>query len=114
MEVFSLLALIITLIGVETVILLARSSLKFTKGEIQKITSNFVWGTIFMFGAMLAQFQVEFFTLSRTPIDVVKYILMFVGFSYYLHASFRIYRMSKVLGFASKDIPEKLKRILKS
>lgn len=112
--IYSFLVSIIALIGFVTVILLSRSSLRFTKGEIQKITSDFVWGTIFMFGGMVAQTMVDLLDLTKTPIDMAKYLFMLIGFSYYFLASYRIHKMSNVLGFASKDMPKKLKRILKS
>jgi hypothetical protein len=111
---FSLLSLTNVLLGFIIVIFLSYSNLKFTKGEIQRIINNFVWGTILMFGAMTAQFQVEFFNLAETPIDIIRYIFFFGSLAYYLAASFEIYKMSKVLGFASEEMPEKLKKVLKS
>jgi hypothetical protein len=111
---FSFLGLITALLGFVTVIFLSLSNPNFTKGEFQKIINYFIWGTIFMFGAMASQFQVEVFNLAKTLIDAIKYIFMVAGFSCYLFASYRIYRISKVIGFASKELPEKLKKILKS
>jgi len=111
---FSLLASVGPILGFAAVLLLSHSNIKFTKGELQKIIDNFVLGTILMFSAMFAQFQVEFFNLARTLIDVLKYIFIIYGFIFYLLASYEIHKLSKVLGFASKEMPEKLKKILKS
>ncbi|MEM5878880.1 MAG: hypothetical protein QXU74_00075 [Candidatus Aenigmatarchaeota archaeon] len=111
---FQILSLLSSVLAFITVIMFARSNIKFTKGELQEIINYFVWGTIFMFGAMAAQLQVDLFNLSGTPIDMIKYLLLLIGFSYYLLASNRIYKMSKVLGFASEEMPKKLKKVLKS
>jgi len=112
--VFQILSSICSLLAFVTVIYLAKSNIKFTKGELQKIIEDFVWGTIFVFGAMAAQLQVDLLNLVATPIDMIKYILMVIALYFYLTASFKIYRLSKVLGFASEELPRKLKRVLKS
>ncbi|MEM5773347.1 MAG: hypothetical protein QXL86_03970 [Candidatus Aenigmatarchaeota archaeon] len=112
--IFQILSLLSSLLAFITVILLARSNIKFTKGELQRIVEYFVWGTIFMFGAMAAQVQVDLLGLKGTPIDLMKYCFMLLGFYCYLTASYRIYELSKVLGFASKELPKKLKKVLKS
>ncbi|MEM5836253.1 MAG: hypothetical protein QXR09_01380 [Candidatus Aenigmatarchaeota archaeon] len=111
---FQILSLLNSILAFITVIIFARSNIKFTKGELQEIINYFVWGTIFMFGGMIAQLEVEFLNLAGTPIDMIKYFLFLGGFSYYLLASFKIHKMSKVLGFASGEMPKKLKKILKS
>ncbi|MEM7821534.1 MAG: hypothetical protein QXX38_01835 [Candidatus Aenigmatarchaeota archaeon] len=111
---FSSLSLICLFVSLLSVSVLLKSSLKFTRGEIQRIVDNFIWGTIFMFGAIVSQFQVEFFNLARTPIDFIKYVFMLSALTLYFIASYEIYRLSKVFGFASEEIPEKLKKILKS
>jgi len=97
-----------------SVLLLARSNVKFTKGELQKTIENFIWGTIFMFGAVSAQAQVDILNLSGTPIDAIKYLFLLIAFVFFFSASYRIHKMSKVFGFASKEMPKKLKRVLKS
>jgi uncharacterized membrane protein YbjE (DUF340 family) len=96
------------------VIYLARSNIKFTKGELQKIIEDFVWGTIFIFGAMAAQLQVDLLKLAGTPIDMIKYFFMIIALYFYFTASYKIHQLSKVLGFASEELPKKLKRVLKS
>jgi hypothetical protein len=102
------------IIGFISVIILSRSNVNFTKGEIQKITSNFAWGTMFMFGSMVSQFLVEYFALIRTPVDLLKYVLMFCGMAFYMFSSYQVYNMSKELGFASSDLPKKLRKVLKA
>jgi hypothetical protein len=112
--IFQILSLICSILTFITVIYLVKSNIKFTKGELQKIIGLFVWGTIFIFGAMTAQLQVDLLNLAGTPIDMIKYFFMIIAFYFYLIASHKIYHLSKVLGFASKELPKKLKRVLKS
>ena len=109
-----LLALCNLIIGFISVIILSRSNVNFTKGDIQKITSNFAWGTMFMFGAMVSQFLVEYFALANTPVDLLKHAMMFFGMAFYMFSSYQVYNMSKELGFASQTLPRKLKKILRA
>lgn len=111
---FQFLSCLSTVLAFITVLILTRSNIKFTKGELQEIINYFVWGTIFMFGAMVAQLQVDILDLTYTPIDMIKYLFLLISFSCYLLASLKIYKMSKVFGFASEDLPKKLKKVLKS
>ena len=110
----SFLALISTLLGFMTVVYLSASNMRFAKGQIQRIIANFIWGTFFMFGAMVSQFYVEFVTLPGTWVNLLKHIFLLGGFLYYFFASYETYKMSRVLGFVGKELPKKLKRILKS
>ena len=110
-QIFSIFCSILAFI---IVVYLARSNIKFTKGELQKIIEDFVWGTIFIFGAMAAQLQVDILNLVGTPIDIIKYIFLIIGLYCYFLASLKIYHLSKVFGFASEEIPKKLKKVLKS
>jgi uncharacterized membrane protein YbjE (DUF340 family) len=112
--IFQILSSICSILAFIIVIYLAKSNIKFTKGELQKIIEHFVWGTIFIFGAMAAQLQVDLLKLAGTPIDMIKYFFMIIAFYFYLIASHKIYQLSKVLGFASEELPKKLKRVLKS
>jgi|GEM_PF-2023096 nucleoside permease NupC len=109
-----ILSLICSLLTFIIVIYLAKSNIKFTKGELQKIIEYFAWGTIFIFGAMAAQLQVDLLKLYGSPIDIIKYFFMIIAFYFYLIASHKIYQLSKVLGFASEELPKKLKKVLKS
>jgi hypothetical protein len=111
---YQILSFFCSVLALIAIIYLLRSRIKFTKGELQEIIKYFVWGTIFMFGAMAAQLLVDIFNLVNTPINVIKYFFTLVGFSFYVFASNRIYKMSKVLGFASEELPRKLKKVLKS
>ena len=112
---FSILVLANTLIGFGAVVILTISNTRFTKGDLQKIISGFIWGTIFMFSSLVALTQIEFFPeLKGTIIDIIRYVFMLIGFSFYFYASYKIYTFSKVMGFASEDMPKKLKRVLKS
>jgi hypothetical protein len=108
-----ILALCNMIIGFFSVIILSRSNMNFTKGEVQKITSNFAWGTMLMFGGLFSQFLVEYFGLGKTPVDLLQHALVLVAMVFYMFSAFQIYNMSKELGFASDDLPKKLKRILK-
>jgi uncharacterized membrane protein YbjE (DUF340 family) len=112
--IFQILSSVCSILAFVTVIYLAKSNIKFTKGELQKIIEHFVWGTIFMFGAMAAQLQVDLLKLAGTLIDFIKYFFMVIACYYYLVASYKIHQLSKVLGFASEELPKKLKRVLKS
>lgn len=111
---FQIMSIFSALLACISTLLLARSNVKFTKGELQKTIENFIWGTIFMFGAMAAQVQVDILNLTRTPIDMIRYFFLLVAFLFFLSASFRVYKMSRVFGFASEEVPKKLKKVLKS
>jgi len=106
--------LVSILLAFSIVVLLARSKVRFTKGELQKMIENFVFGTAFIFGLTLSQFVVDVFNLKGTLIDIFKYFFLVLALFYYLKASQRIYKLSKVFGFASEEIPKKLKKVLKS
>ncbi|MGC8993463.1 MAG: hypothetical protein ACP5H3_02200 [Candidatus Aenigmatarchaeota archaeon] len=96
-----------------TIIYLLKSNIRFTKGEMQKITWNFSFGTIFLFGAIVSMLIVEFLSLQNSILDLIQRIFLIFSSYYFLTASYKLYKVSKVLGFASSDMPEKLKKILK-
>jgi len=112
---FVLLAILFSsnLISILAVIYLLKSNVRFTKGEMQKITIDFSYGTFFFFGALLSLFIVEALNLENTLLDFIQKIFFFISTFKFLQASLRVYKMSKVIGFAGEEIPEKIKKILK-
>lgn len=112
---FSLfLSLVAMLLGFLTVLFLSISNIKFTKGDLRVIIEDFGRGTIATYAALSSQFFIELFQLFDTWLELLKYLFLILGFTFYLLASIRIYRLSTVLGFAGSKIPEKLKKILHS
>jgi hypothetical protein len=101
------------LIAILAVIYLLKSNVRFTKGEMQKITLDFSYGTFFFFGALVSLFIVEALNLQNSILDFIQRIFFLISAIKFLQASLRVYKMSKVIGFASEEIPEKLKKILK-
>jgi hypothetical protein len=80
---------------------------------MQKITLDFSYGTFFFFGALVSLFIVEALNLQNSILDFIQRIFFLISAIKFLQASLRVYKMSKVIGFASEEIPEKLKKILK-
>jgi hypothetical protein len=111
---FLALAILSIALSFSSAILLAKSNLKFTKGAIQEVVKTFAWATICLFGAVFAQMEIDIFNLAGTPLDFIKYFFFLLSLSFYLKASYKLYRISLVLGFASREMPKKLKRVLKS
>lgn len=112
--IFQILSFACALASFIIAILLSRSNIRFTKGELYEIIKNFILGTIFLFGAMNAQFIAELPGFGRSVMDLVKYFFMLEALFFYLLATLKIHKMSKVLGFASEEIPKRLKKVLKS
>ncbi len=100
--------------GFFIVIVLALSSRKFLKGEIKNFVELFMLGTIFLYGFTLSQFILDFFKVDTLAFDVIRGLLVFGSFIFFVSATFHIYEIAETLGFASKDIPKKLKKILES
>jgi hypothetical protein len=109
----SLITLFSNLVAILAVIYLLKSNVRFTKGEMQKITLDFSYGTFFFFGALVSLFMVEALNLQNSILDFIQRIFFLISAIKFLQASLRVYKMSKVIGFASEEIPEKLKKILK-
>jgi len=101
------------LISILAVIYLLKSNVRFTKGEMQKITIDFSYGTFFFFGALLSLFIVEVLSLQNSILDFIQKIFFLISAFKFLQASIRMYKMSKVIGFAGEELPEKLRKILK-
>jgi hypothetical protein len=101
------------LISILAVIYLLKSNVRFTKGEMQKITIDFSYGTFFFFGALLSLFIVEALSLQNSILDFIQKMFFLISAFKFLQASIRMYKMSKVIGFAGEELPEKLKKILK-
>jgi hypothetical protein len=101
------------LISILAVIYLLKSNVRFTKGEMQKITIDFSYGTFFFFGALLSLFIVEALSLQNSVLDFIQKMFFLISAFKFLQASIRIYKMSKVIGFAGEELPEKIKKILK-
>jgi len=101
------------LIAISAVFYLLKSNVRFTKGEMQKITLDFSYGTFFFFGALASLFIVEALNLQNSILDFIQKIFFLISAIKFLQASLRVYKMSKVIGFASEEIPKKLKKILK-
>jgi hypothetical protein len=101
------------LISILAVIYLLKSNVRFTKGEMQKITIDFSYGTFFFFGALLSLFIVEALSLYNSVLDFIQKMFFLISAFKFLQASIRMYKMSKVIGFAGEELPEKLKKILK-
>jgi hypothetical protein len=101
------------LISILAVIYLLKSNVRFTKGEMQKITIDFSYGTFFFFGALLSLFIVEALSLQNSVLDFIQKMFFLISAFKFLQASIRMYKMSKVIGFAGEELPEKLKKILK-
>ena len=101
------------LVAILAVIYLLKSNIRFTKGEMQKITLDFSYGTFFFFGALASLLIVEALNLQNSILDFIQRIFFLISAIKFLQASLRVYKMSKVIGFASEEIPEKLKKILK-
>jgi hypothetical protein len=101
------------LISIMAVIYLLKSNVRFTKGEMQKITIDFSYGTFFFFGALLSLFIVEALSLQNSILDFIQKMFFLISAFKFLQASIRMYKMSKVIGFAGEELPEKLKKILK-
>ncbi len=109
---FVLLSLSSVIAGFIVTLLLALSNVRFTKGKLNKIISNFIKGTLLTYGGLVSQLLSEIFQVYGTPLDVIKYLFFLFGFSFYLLASSEIFELSQVVGFASKKVPKKLKKIL--
>jgi hypothetical protein len=101
------------LISILAVIYLLKSNVRFTKGEMQKITIDFSYGTFFFFGALLSLFIVEALSLQNSILDFIQKMFFLISAFKFLQASIRMYKMSKVIGFAGEELPEKIKKILK-
>ena len=101
------------LISIIAVIYLLKSNVRFTKGEMQRITIDFSYGTFFFFGALLSLFIVEALSLQNSVLDFIQKMFFLISAFKFLQASIRMYKMSKVIGFAGEELPEKLKKILK-
>jgi hypothetical protein len=101
------------LISILAVIYLLKSNVRFTKGEMQKITIDFSYGTFFFFGALLSLFIVEVLSLQNSVLDFIQKMFFLISAFKFLQASIRMYKMSKVIGFAGEELPEKIKKILK-
>jgi len=101
------------LISILAVIYLLKSNVRFTKGEMQKITIDFSYGTFFFFGALLSLFIVEALSLQNSVLDFIQKMFFLISAFKFLQASIRMYKMSKVIGFAGEELPEKIKKILK-
>jgi hypothetical protein len=101
------------LVAILAVIYLLKSNIRFTKGEMQKITLDFSYGTFFFFGTLASLLIVEALNLQNSILDFIQRIFFLISAIKFLQASLRVYKMSKVIGFASGEMPEKLKKILK-
>jgi len=101
------------LISILAVIYLLKSNVRFTKGEMQRITIDFSYGTFFFFGALLSLFIVEALSLQNSVLDFIQKMFFLISAFKFLQASIRMYKMSKVIGFEGEELPEKLKKILK-
>jgi hypothetical protein len=101
------------LIAILAVVYLLKSNIRFTKGEMQKITLDFSYGTFFFFGALVSLFIVEVLNLQNSILDFLQRTFFLISTVKFFQASLRLYKISKVIGFASKEMPEKLKKILK-
>ncbi len=99
------------MLGFLTVFFLSLSNIKFTEGDLRKIIENFIYGTILVYGFLTSEFFFKLFSLNALQFVLIKYSLLIGSFYFYLLASYRIYEMSKVFGFAGK-LPEKLRKIL--
>jgi hypothetical protein len=111
--ILSSITLFSNLVVVLAVFYLLKSNVRFTKGEMQKITLDFSYGIFFFFGALTSLFIVEALNLQNSVLDFIQRVFFLVSTMKFLQASLRVYKMSKVIGFASEEMPEKLKKILK-
>jgi len=93
---------------------LATSNTNFTRGQLRKITSYFIYGALLFYAMMTTQFIIEIFNLYGTFFEVLKFIFLYFALIFFLLASYEIWEMSKALGFASKHVPKKLRKILES
>jgi len=100
-------------ISIIAVLYLLKSNVRFTKGEMQKITVDFSYATFFFFGAITSLLIVEILDLQNSILDFIQRVFLLTSAANLLKASLRVYKMSKVIGFAGEELPEKLKRILK-
>jgi len=100
-------------ISILSVFYLVKSNVRFTKGEMQKITIDFSYATFFFFGAITSLLIVEILYLQNSILDFIQRVFLLLSAIKFLQASLRLYKMSKVIGFAGEELPEKLKKILK-
>ena len=100
--------------GFFIVIVLALSGRKFLKGEIKDFVELTMLGSLFLYAFTLTQFMMEFFKFEILVFDVLRGALVFGAFIFFTSAAFHIYEIAEALGFASKKIPKKLKKILES
>lgn len=100
--------------GFFIVIVLALSSRKFLKGEIREFVELLMFGSLFLYGFTLTQFMMEFFNFKTLAFDLIRGILVFGAFGFFVSAASHIYEIAEALGFASKKVPKKLKKILES
>ena len=101
------------LVTILAVIYLLKSNVRFTKGEMQRITIDFSYATFFFFGAITSLLIVEVLNLQNSILDFIQRIFFLLSAFKLLQASLKVYKMSKVIGFAGKELPEKLRKILK-
>jgi len=101
------------LISILAVVYLLKSNVRFTKGEMQKITIDFSYATFFFFGAITSLLIIEILNLQSSILDFIQRTFLLLSAFKLLRASLRVYKMSKVIGFAGEELPEKLKKILK-
>jgi len=101
------------LISILAVAYLLKSNVRFTKGEMQKITIDFSYATFFFFGAITSLLIIEILNLQNSILDFIQRTFLLLSAFKFLQASLRVYKMSKVIGFAGEELPEKLKKILK-
>ncbi|MEM0333242.1 MAG: hypothetical protein QXX30_02125 [Candidatus Aenigmatarchaeota archaeon] len=111
--IFLILTSISTILCLFSMYFLVKSNIRFTKGEMQKITTDFGLGVLFFSGVVLARLMVEIFRFEIPILPFIEKIFLIVASYKFAQASYRLYKISKVIGFASSEIPKKLKRILK-
>jgi len=100
--------------GFFIVIVLALSSRKFLKGEIREFVELLTLGSVFLYAFTLTQFMMELFQFYTLAFDMLRGVLVFGSFIFFVSAAAHIYEIAEALGFASDKIPEKLKKILGS
>jgi hypothetical protein len=67
------------LVAILAVFYLLKSNVRFTKGEMQKITLDFSYGTFFFFGALVSLLIVEMLNLQNSILDFIQRIFFLIS-----------------------------------
>lgn len=99
--------------GFAIVLWLCVSGRRFLKGDVRSLVDKMIFGVIFLHASVAAQFFIEAFGVYGSILEILKYSFMMIGLIFLFWSAHIVSNTSKILGFASEKMPEKLKKVLK-